>query len=237
MFNLDDNLHFMKRNTNLIYGYFFYLFCIATLFLLVAGKREVIIPIWWFLSLFLYMQFGSMSLKEYIPIHRLDRHLTIVSIPMVIICGAFIFCLGNAKVRVIGLAIIIFLFGSSFIFTRAIADDMRAPSYDMKEIYNFLKDYPGKDIYADPGVLSHLHFYFKFKNEYLRHCIVYTNEIKPDSFVVLDGTRGFIENPNLKKQLPVWAKNINPQWKLVKVIKGPQIGIYRSFDPKIYHVP
>jgi len=237
MFNLDDSLHFMKKNTNLIYGYFFYLFCVSTFFLLSARKKEIIIPLWWFLSLFLYMQFGSMSLKEYIPIHRLDRHLTIVSIPMVIICGAFLSYLVNAKVRLVGLAIIYFLFGSSFIFTKAIADDMRAPSYDMKGIYNFLKDYPGKDIYADPGVLSHLHFYFNFKNEHLRHCLLYTNEVKPDSFVVLDGTRGYIENPRLKKELPIWARNINPKWKLVKIIEGPKVGIYARYNPQIYYVP
>jgi 4-amino-4-deoxy-L-arabinose transferase-like glycosyltransferase len=237
IFNLDDNLQFMKRNTNWIYGYFFYLFCISVLFLLSVRKREIIIPLWWFLSLFLYMQFGSMSLNEYIPIHRLDRHLTIISIPMVIICGAFLACLVNSKVRIVGLAIIFFLFGSSLIFTKAIADDMRAPSYDMKEIFNFLKDYPGKDIYADPGVLDHLQFYFKFKDSHLRHDIRSTIHIKPDSFVVLDGTRGFIENPSLIKMLPRWARIPDPSWKLVKTIRGPKIGIYATFDPKIYHVP
>lgn len=247
MFNLNHRLRFNMNNDMLPYGYFFYFFSIAALFLLFKRERRVYIPLWWFIALFSYLQFGSMSFKEYIPIHRLDRHLTVVTIPVVVIIAAFLSHLASCRLgrhrftvytnRLIAAGIIVLLFATSLQFTDAIVEDMRAPSCDMKEIYNFLKDYPGKDIYADPGVLSHLHFYFQFKNDHLRHNLLDAARIKPDSFVVLDGTRGFIENPRLESMLPRWARKPEPSWELVKVIKGPQIGIYASFDPKIYHVP
>ena len=246
MFNLDHRMRFSMGNKMLIYGYFFLFFAAATVFLLLRRERRMLIPFWWFIALFFYLQFGSMSFKEYIPIHRLDRHLTVITIPAVVIIAACMSHLIAFRLRrnrfvaylnrFIVAAALIFLLKTSLEFSAAIVADMRAPAYDMQEIYNVLKDYPEKDIYADPGVLSHLHFYFQFKNSHLRHNIQYSLPTH-DSYVVLDGTRGFMENPRLRSSQPVWMQKPDPSWELIRVIKGPRIGIYADFDPKIYHVP
>jgi len=246
MFNRDSRLHFLGLNRPLIYGLYFYLFLLSILGLIYFREHKAFIPLWWFVAIFAYLQFGSMSLKEYIPIHRLDRHLTVVTIPMVLCCAAFLSRMLPerlwpprlfSRIKTIFVVSLILFFGcTSVFFTKRIANDMRAASYDMKAIYRFFKDRPSATIYGDPGVLSHLHFYFKFQNMERRRNLLTSSLIEPNSYVILNGTRGFIENPNLMKLLPKFGKDPESSWTLIKVIEGPKVGIYASYDPKIYYV-
>jgi hypothetical protein len=42
---------------------------------------------------------------------------------------------------------------------------------------------------------------------------------------------------NIRSKLPEFMLNPPKEWKLIKVIEGPKIGIFETFDPKIYYVP
>ena len=71
MFGLDQNNNIITNHPRLMYGYFFFFAAIA----LFMCNRSMLIPVWWMLSVYLWMQFGSMSFTEYVPMHRLETAL------------------------------------------------------------------------------------------------------------------------------------------------------------------
>src|SRR3989344_7303202 len=67
------------------FSFFFYLVVISIVYLIVKKVRMSYPIILWLIIFILYMQYGTMSLSQYLPIHRLDRHLTIITIPSILL--------------------------------------------------------------------------------------------------------------------------------------------------------
>jgi len=188
-----------------------------------------------------------MSLKQYVPIHKLDRHLTVLETPGLLILS---FTLTNIlknfkkssrlkKYMKLGFVIfaIFFLFITSIFYVSNTHAYLDASTWDMREIYNFLKNYPQKKIYTDIGTLSHLRFYFKFQNDENLKNLAYvgnSTELK-GSFIVLYGSRGAVENTLGGDRIPDFIYESLDKWELVKVISGPKIDIFSTYDPKIYY--
>lgn len=103
------------------YGMYFYLFILAIGFFLFRRKAEekkVLIPILWALLYFLYLQFGSMSPTKYVAMHRLPRHLSVLSVPLILVGALFLQkLLDNGKLKkLFFFSLLIILFISSLFF-------------------------------------------------------------------------------------------------------------------------
>lgn len=73
------------------FGVFYYVFAAALLYLAFRRKLHTIAaPLIWFLSSFVYLEFGSVSLSEFVPIFKTERYLSVVTIPMILIAAYFL---------------------------------------------------------------------------------------------------------------------------------------------------
>lgn len=242
MFNLNYNYIFdFKNKFNVYYGIFYYLLIPSIFYLVYKTKKKSYKFIIWFSIFFLYLQFGTMSLRNYTPIHRLYRHLSLITIPFLLFLGYFlrINYESTSKKRLITIFVIILLTITSFYYIDKRTMYLRDSVEDQKEIYKFLKNKDQKNVYTSGGSVGHLNFYskFKWKNK-LRGVGKYTdcNDLK-DSYVVVDATRGWIENYQFLRNIPECIKEPPENWRLVKIIKGSNLGVYNRFNPKIYYVP
>jgi 4-amino-4-deoxy-L-arabinose transferase-like glycosyltransferase len=241
--NFYPNIMFNIRNIFSDYSYFgpFYLFVILSiLYFLIKREKKSYLLIIWFLSLFLYMQYGTMSIKEYIPMHRLDRHLIVLSTPAILIFSYFLMDICKYKnLKPIALFMAIFLVLMFLTHINNITYLQRGSTKDTKLIFDFLKD---KDIpiYSDGGTVGHLNFYFGFQKrnslrtiEWLTNC----DEIH-DAFVVVNATRAWFELHPFMENIPKCIINPPNDWKAVKVIESNfREYPYNLYNPVIYYVP
>jgi hypothetical protein len=252
MFNLNYNWSFNWDNPYVVhYGLFYYFFILSFIYIIIKRSKKALIPMLWFLFLFLYLEFGSMQITSYVPIHKLPRHLTVLTIPGLLCLSYFLIdfflkgkksfsdkkILLNTK-RIIVVSVVGFLFATSIFYTYQKSEYLDASTWDMKEIYEYTRDYPDRDIYCDIGTLCHLRFYYKYENdEHIKNLAYVENEYElKDSFIVLNGTRGVIENSLGPDSLPSFVNKPPSNWELVKVISGPKIDIWGIYDPEIYLV-
>jgi hypothetical protein len=237
MFNFLYNGHFWWDNVyNCHFGFFYYFVILAFVYILIRRDGRGLFPILWFFVLFAYLQFGSMSLTQYILIHRLDRHLTVVTIPALLGLAYALITFsrsGAVQKTLAGLACIFLLFTSLF-YAFHTNQYLKASTWDIKSMDNLFKQHPEKGVFADVGVISHLNFYNDFENmERFKDLALVTNESQlKGSFVVLNGTRGAIETGSGITTPNFTLRN----WRLVAVISGPNIDVWGRYDPKIYYV-
>jgi len=240
--NLEHYPHVMISPNNRYFG-LFYIFEIFSMMILLFKRSEyTFLLILWWLSFFLYMQYGTMSYKEYIPMHRLDRHLTILSIPSILILSVFLSELMKKSIdkKILSFIMIVLVFIPSLFLIEKIYSYNIASTIDIKLVYEFLKERELRKVYSDAGTIGHLRFYFEFqRNDYLkpidwvRDC----NELR-DSFVIINATRGWLEFKPFISSLPDCVINPPSNWQLIKVIHyETDFYPYKDFDPVIYYVP
>lgn len=79
-------------NNMALAGFFFYAFVPAALYLFIRKDKNSYFPLFWFFAGILYLEFGPQSIGlnpfTYVLSHRLDRYLTLISPPLVIIISA-----------------------------------------------------------------------------------------------------------------------------------------------------
>lgn len=235
------NLNFRP---SLYCGYFFYFIFFSLIWVFIYGLRKkekkVWIPVLWFLSIFLYLEFGSMELFRYNLIHRLIRFLAIVSIPGVISLALFltmIYKFKNKKSKFIVLFIVLFLFFTSLQSIHRVVDyDNSQVLGDTRGLYEVFKTLPQKDIYffqytREFGILKS---YFGFENENLK--LIYDTPCSAikNAYIVVDDNRWYFEGG---PKYPECFKNPSVNWELIQVIDQADKGIYKTFNPKIYYAP
>lgn len=240
MFNLDHNYMYSWNNRYTYFGFFYYLVIISIIFIVMKKIKNAYVIILWLLSVFLYMQFGTMSISEYIPMHRLDRHLTVIEVPSIILFSVFIYNFSKNKIRkAISIFIIIILILSFIGYIKNIYYFQKGAVEDTKRIFEFIRERPKKVVYSDWGTIGHLMFYFKFeRNEYLRGLDYVKCEDIKDAYVVVNATRGWVEFWPMFQNYPSCALNPPETWQLLTVIRSNFSEYpYNIFDPKIYYVP
>lgn len=242
MFSLNQGNRIIWDNKyNMNYGFFFYFVVLSLAYCFVKWEKRAFVPIIWLLVFFAYLEFGSMSLTHFQPIHRLFRHLTIITMPSILLLAHFLY--DNMSRHIVrksfSLLVIAFLLVTSIYYTYHKHEYLNASTYDVKAMYQFLKDEPKKQVYTDGGAIGHIQFYFGFeRNMYMR--AVYTetncNRIK-DAYVIINATRGWGEYAPFLRGLPTCLRNPPSHWKVVKTIRGPKIDVFQVFDPVIYYAP
>jgi hypothetical protein len=238
MFNLDNNWHFMLDNRYTYFGFFYYLFAVSTIYLLLKRKSSIYIILLWFFSIFLYQQFGSMSYKEYIPMHRLDRHLTTLSLPSVLIVATFFNLLLNRKSsECVGLLLLAFLLLSFLSYIDTITTLQKDAVKDTHLIFEEIKKLPEKKVFSDSGTIGHLNFYFQFRRKDLYSLNYRSCDDLKDSYVIINATRGWIEFWLMLQTYPTCIFK-RENWKLIAtIVSDAKSYPYNLFDPQIFYVP
>lgn len=244
MFNLGSGGNFRWDNRYFVqYGLFYYFIVLALIYVLMKWERRAFPLVFWLLALFIYSEFGSMSLKEFVPIHKLHRHLTVLTIPALTILAYLLSVnLGGDRHilrRVSSFLIVIFLLSTSVFYIHHEHMYLKTISHDTREIYEFLKNQPEKPIYVDPGIGGHLNFYFKFQRNHLLRCFPCEKNCDKirDSYVILKGTRGQALDPYYESNVGKCLNKPLNNWEYLTTIRGPEIDIFGFFDPEIYYAP
>jgi len=235
IFKSNRSLFLIDRTTG-IYGFFYYFIFTSFVYFVYKKDRRPLILIIWFLILFLYLEFGSMGLSNYIPMHKLPRHLTVLTIPALVCLSYFILELYNLRkkikiYRIIAIVIIIFLLVTSIYSTHQNSAYLKATTSDLKKIDEYMKDNPSKNFYIHDFSFLHMSFYNAYNNTQYEtyNSKTFENlENLKGSFIVVNATRFEFEHYD-----PIYLPK---SWILVEEIEGPKIGIYGKYNPKIYYV-
>lgn len=222
-----------------LFGYLFYFVLLSILYIILTWKKRAFILLAWLIPVLLYMQYGSMNVYEYVLMHRIWRFLNIITIPSALITAYFLIQNKIPFKKVILVLSIGFLFITSLYYIDKITTYMNGAMLDYRITANYLKDYPDKDIYADPDTIGKLDFLLGYeRRENLKNIenIKNPKDIR-NSFVVVDASRGYVEVPELRDTLPKFLWNPPPNWNLVQVVNESNIDFYASYDTKIYYVP
>ncbi|MFH1720969.1 MAG: glycosyltransferase family 39 protein [Candidatus Altiarchaeota archaeon] len=257
MFNVDNNLKFeWNARYHREYGLFFYAIIPAFIYILVFYRRRAYPILLWITAFFSYLELGSMSLTEYVPIHHLPRYLTVISIPAMLILA---YALGlNLKSSSFGWRkacvslIVLMLFSSSLFFLYHQHRFNQVITKGVKDSYHYLKNQPVKRIYADSGTAGALSFYFGFKR---KDTILSINENVAcsgiqDAYVVTDSSKVWMDcrhfllegkdkiDPPSCGGLPTCYYWPPREWELIASLPNPQdVSIYQSGDTRIYYAP
>ncbi len=243
MLNLDYENNFMWENRyDVHYGLYYYLIIPAIIICILTRDKKAFPVIIWLIALFLWSNYGSMSITKYVLIHKLHRHMTIIAIPsMLILSKVIIDRFYNKKSiipRTIGLLIIIALFTTSIFYISNRYVYLKASVHDFTLMHTILKDLDDKPIYGDPVVRTQLKYKFKYKkNELIRTIenVKECDEIK-DAYVIMKGSRGFVDNEFFINSIPECMYEPPSNWDLIEIIKGPKIDFFSSYDPVVYYV-
>jgi hypothetical protein len=225
------------------FGLFFIIFCACVFLLLLFDRnKKLIIPIIWFIVLYLWMQYGTMNPTEYVLMDHLLRFTTVWTIPIALTIGYFISDSKISKKRILNIVnviVISVLLITSFYYISESHEYLDQKMADYRETAEFLKNYPDKDIfahYATAGMLDFLLGYKRTENLKQLEQIKYPYEIK-DAFVIVNLSRGIVEVKEYKDTLPSFIFNPPENWIKVKVITASYIEFYGTYDPIIYYVP
>jgi len=146
--------------TDAHYGLFFIFVGVSLLYFLYKQKKETYVPIIWMLSLFLYLNFGTVSLKQYVPFPVIIRHLSIITFPALILAAYFI---AKIKMRKLGIALAVLLLLSSLFFIYS--SHLRHDIGNLKSAQEYLSKIPKKTIYTDERTSMALDYLFGFKRQ------------------------------------------------------------------------
>ncbi|MBN2028633.1 glycosyltransferase family 39 protein [bacterium] len=159
----------------------------------------------WFWVVFGYLQFGSMSFTEYHPLHRLPRHLNMVTPPMILLLAAGFYALRlNRICKFLSLILLIILIIASMIVVVNRHRDLMDDVLPQKAVHSFIQAIKPDLLYASNNTIAYQRFLDKFNNktQYLPlSTVVYEPD---DGFVVLGEFRNSdeIERSNKIYRIP-----------------------------------
>ena len=221
-----EGVNFNAQEGNL--GIFVYLFIVASLFALGYEPEKKL----WFLivSFFLimsYFQFGVMT-AGFKPIAKWVRYLIVLGPVFSLLIGyMFEKVTKKAYLKIILVAL---FFSLTLPFIIGSAQAYRSWTEEFTVEYDYLKGLPEKTVYTDQGSLGFLQFYFGYEWDIKILEKSKLEDIK-DSYVILDGSRGVVQNAVMRENLPDFAKNPPKEWKLLAVLESWAV------SPKIYYAP
>ena len=146
--------------TNLL-SYFYAFIFISIMYCWMFRKKETRIMQFWFISLLLYLSFGSASLTHYAPFRAVDRYLAIITVPGILLLAYFLSEKKTIIKKSIMPLILIVLLLTSIIFVYLRED--RNLLNDLREIEPYLKDLD-KTTYMDSRSLKALNYISRYKN-------------------------------------------------------------------------
>jgi len=225
------------------YGFYY----IVAVFALIYGlffKRAYFVSLW-LIVIFAYLQWGSMSFTEYKLMHRLPRHLSLATPPM-ILCVAFL--VGNLEPkglrRFISPLIVLFLIISSLIFCYYRHQDLLDAVLPQSIINNYLESLKPKYVYASTNTIAYQRFLDKFQNKDRQYIDInyVKNARQKDAYIILGEFRNW---QDVVRKISPNPNKIPTNWKLEDTftvegrLKRPpyKIQIYKILNTPINQNP
>ena len=207
---------------------FYSLIFIAIVYCIVNKKKETYTLLFWFIPVFFYLNFGSISIAKYILIPASPRHLFILSIPAILLLSFFLLQRDQIIKRILMPSMLILLLTTSV--GNVYVSEFRFSVDDEKEAYNYLKTLPNKQIYTDYKTIRIFNYLSGFKSnntksfhnyEFLDPENTYALNLSKakDSYVVINWNLiNFFVSSKKGIELPDEIYNIPENWILKKEI-------------------
>lgn len=239
-FNLKfyPNAIFNLKNPHPYFGYFYFLGAASILYIVLKKSRAAAVFALWFLSLFLYLEFGVMNIINFFPIHKLYRFLEIITIPLIVMISYMLARKSKPVLNFLKILVIVFLL---FVSINSVTKESNYLNNqylsDFREIAKFLEEHKSEKFFVDQSTYQYLKFYSKYKTSNL-YLLEYADKSKiNNSFILINCSRGIIENREMRSRIDDYLLTPKENWKLIKTIESADKGIYATYNPKIYYVP
>jgi len=222
------------------YGIFFYFVVPGLLYAWRrAGNGGKAVAVW-FLAIFLYHEFGSMSLSTYEPVDRQSRYLSIVVIPAVLLCAGFLMALIRSRrtfVRVAGWGgVVAATLLGAVQSVHAYMHDKGGVS-DMKGIWQVIRGVdPGKPVFCDAGLIARMQFFEGYLKPHRQYVSLRENldcEALQGAYVVFNGL-DFLGERDLRPYFRDCLDGLTP---VATIDVKRQLGVFRNYNPEIYYIP
>tara|TARA_Y100000310_G_C20652220_1_gene800069 strand:- start:675 stop:2120 length:1446 start_codon:yes stop_codon:yes gene_type:complete len=198
--------------TNNLLTLFYIFMSIAIIYCIINKKKKTYASMFWFLSLLLYLSFGSASFTQYIPFRAVDRYLSIITIPGILLLSYFFM---EKKKMIMPLSLLILLLTSiGFVYVR----DDRHLLDNLRELRPFLEQLD-KTVFIDDRSLKA----FDYLSEYDSKIDIkkYPKELTNinNAYIVIN--KEMIKNlkeANKKRVFPPEIENPPKTWTIIKEV-------------------
>jgi hypothetical protein len=201
-----------------IYGFYYLVALPAFIYGLIRYRSNGWYPALWLAVVFCYLQWGSMSFTQYIPFHRLARHLSIATPPMVLCIAFFLGTMRPGLLRkILAPVFVLFLVISSLIFNYYRHEHLIDSVLPQAAIHEYFEQLKPKYVYAANNTTAYQKFLDRFQDRG-RHYVdirAARGVLQKDAYAVIgefrnwhDVVRDVLPNPY----------NIPVNWKLEKTL-------------------
>jgi hypothetical protein len=216
--------------TNSLISYFYILIFVAISYFLVIKRREAYLLIFWFISLLLYLSFGSASFANYIPFRAEPRYLSVITMPGIILLGFFLTGTNRIIRKIVMPLSLVVLIAASIFSSYAYrgndaVDVLRALQPHLKDLK--------KPMYIDDRSKLVLEYLSGYNNEI--NVIKYPDKLNniSDAYVIVNKAMiRHLREANKNVKLPVEVDNTPKKWKIVK-----EVGTNQKDKGIIYYAP
>lgn len=233
-------------------GYFFYAFVLAAIYLLVRREKSAYFPLFWFAVGFGYLEFGPMHVSlspfVYLLAYRLERFLTVIATPTVLVIAVAAAKAADAKKDwnkaihiafcVTGIALLIFTAIPINLFW---VNSLYASRYDQLQIAKYLNKLPNTTTIYGSGAFSLVLAdmgYSNLSRYYVYDSIKYCSEIPAGSYVIIPKYYPIFNisyTSNATKYCSNWRLVLDP---IVDRNFSQDInGTARYFSARLYYIP
>jgi hypothetical protein len=219
---------------NSYYGFYYIFTLLALIYGLTQFKRNTYFIIIWLLTVFFYLQWGSMSFTEYIPLHRLPRHLSILTPPMILCLAFLIGSFRPEKIkRYVSPIILLFLVISSSVFCYYRHQHLTDSVLPQAVIHNYLEYLRPKYVYAANNTIAYQKFLDKFKNKGRQYIDIRRarNIRQEDAYAIIGEFRNW---RGVVRDILPNPYSIPVNWKLEKVLRVEGKLQRRPYKVKVY---
>jgi hypothetical protein len=200
------------------YGFFFLAAVPSTIYGLMKGGSRFFIVALWLVSVFAYLEWGSMSVTSWNFLHRLDRHLELITPPMILViafaCARVADRRPGALVSTVALA---WLFTTSLwtIHSRH-ADTMDHLSL-MQPVHAVLEVFHPAHVFMDTQTGAYQRFLDRYeeRGRSYHDITLLSSELTEDSMVIVHSDNTFSLQAGLNPLAPP------PEWRLQATLNVP----------------
>ncbi len=203
---------------NLISLFYVFIF-IAIFYAIIKKKKETYNFLFWFISLLLYLSFGSASFSRYTPFPAASRLLSIITIPGILLLSYFLTRKEHIIRRVLMSSIILLLLVTSIGYIYI--SDERSAIDNEKAAYEYLQTLPNVQVFADERTVK----IFKYLSKYKADNVVGFNSYdsrNPENSSAIDLSK-------------VKNSYVVVNWKLINFLSSSKKGI--KFPDEISDIP
>ncbi|MEM3237169.1 MAG: glycosyltransferase family 39 protein [Candidatus Micrarchaeaceae archaeon] len=233
-------------------GFMFYAAIIAIVYLLIKKEKSLYVPLFWFLAGFLFLEFGPMHVSlspfEYLLAYRLQRFLTFIATPTVLLVAIAMArsLKKGSKIKmymgaIVVAAALIFLIATSMGINIFWYNGLSVERYTQLAIANYLSALPNTTKIYFASSFSNLPIYMKFDN--LSRFYAYDNiqnchDIPNASYVVVPQNISMFNlnyTPHPRSQCPNWQLIMSPVYP--KALPNYITSLALPFNAKLYYIP